>query len=86
MAGRLEGRRVLISRAQEFMGPAVSELFREEGAVVIADERDLRAPGAAADAVRDAGEIDVLIVNLIAPDPRIILEPDTTRRTLASDV
>jgi 2-keto-3-deoxy-L-fuconate dehydrogenase len=78
MAGRIDGRRVLVSRAQDFMGPAITELFREEGATVIADERDLRSPHAAAEAVRDAGEIDILIVNLIAPDPRIVLEQDTT--------
>jgi NAD(P)-dependent dehydrogenase (short-subunit alcohol dehydrogenase family) len=78
MAGRLQGRRVLISRAHEFMGPAIRDLFLEEGAAVTADERDLRPEHAAADAVRDAGDIDVLIVNLIAPDPRIILEQDTT--------
>ena len=78
MAGRIEGRRVLISRAQEFMGPAIAELFREEGADVITDERDLGPPHAAAEAVRDAGDVDVLIVNLIAPDPRIILEEETT--------
>lgn len=78
MAGRIAGRRVLISRAQEFMGPAIAELFREEGATVITDERDLRPPQAAADAVAEAGDIDVLVVNLIAPNPRIILEEETT--------
>jgi NAD(P)-dependent dehydrogenase (short-subunit alcohol dehydrogenase family) len=78
MAGRIDGRRVLISRSQDFMGPAIAGLFREEGAAVIADERDLRPPHAAAEAVRDAGDVDILIVNLIAPDPRIVLEQDTT--------
>ena len=78
MAGRLEGKRVLITRVQDFMGRAIQELFTEEGAIVTTDERDLRPVNAAAEAVREAGDIDVLIVNLIAPDPRVILEQDTT--------
>jgi 2-keto-3-deoxy-L-fuconate dehydrogenase len=69
---------VLVTCAGDFMGPAIVELFQEEGAVVTADKRDLRPAAAAAEVIRDAGPIDVLIVNLIAPDPRIILEPDTT--------
>jgi 2-keto-3-deoxy-L-fuconate dehydrogenase len=78
MGSRLAGRRVLVTCAKDFMGPAIVELFREEGADVIADTRDLRPVDAAAASVREAGHIDVLIVNLIAPDPRIILEQDTT--------
>jgi NAD(P)-dependent dehydrogenase (short-subunit alcohol dehydrogenase family) len=60
------------------MGPAVTEVFREEGADVIADVRDLRPVDAATALIKDAGHVDVLIVNLIAPDPRIIHEQDTT--------
>jgi 2-keto-3-deoxy-L-fuconate dehydrogenase len=78
MAGRIQRRRVFISRAKEFMGPAIHELFLEEGAVITADDRDLRPAHAAQEAIGDAGEIDVLIVNLIAPDPRIMLEQDTS--------
>jgi 2-keto-3-deoxy-L-fuconate dehydrogenase len=78
MGNRLKGRRVLVTCAKDFMGPAIVELFREEGADVIADMRDLRPVDAATAAVREAGHVDVLIANLIAPDPRIILEQDTT--------
>ena len=78
MGNRLTGRRVLVTCAKDFMGPAIVELFREEGADVIADMRDLRPVDAATAAVREAGHVDVLIANLIAPDPRIILEQDTT--------
>lgn len=60
------------------MGPAVTELFREEGAEVVADARDLRPVEAAAGLVEEAGHIDVLVINLIAPDPRVILEHETT--------
>lgn len=78
MGNRLAGRRVAVTCARDFMGPAISEVFREEGATVFADTRDLRPADAAAALIRDAGQVDILIVNLIAPDPRIILEQDTT--------
>ena len=44
MAGRLEGRRAVVTEADDFMGPAIVELFREEGAVVFEDRRDLTEP------------------------------------------
>jgi len=78
MSDRLAGRRVVVTCANDFMGPAITDVFREEGASVIADTRDLRPVNAAANLIKEAGQVDVLIVNLIAPDPRIILEPDTT--------
>jgi 2-keto-3-deoxy-L-fuconate dehydrogenase len=61
---RLEGRRVVVTDAEEFMGPDIVALFREEGAEVIADTRDLTAPSAAADLIREAGRVDVLVANL----------------------
>jgi 2-keto-3-deoxy-L-fuconate dehydrogenase len=78
MEGSVAGKRVLVTCANDFMGPAIKEVFEEAGASVIADTHDLRPVAAAGDAVRDAGRVDVLIANLIAPDPRIIFEPDTT--------
>ena len=70
MAGRLDGRRAVVTEADDFMGPAVIELFREEGALVFADRRDLTEPKAADALVTEAGEIDILIVNLSIPNPR----------------
>jgi NAD(P)-dependent dehydrogenase (short-subunit alcohol dehydrogenase family) len=78
MGDRVAGRRVAVTCAKDFMGPAITEVFREEGATVFADTRDLRPADAAAALIKDAGQVDILIVNLIAPDPRIILEQDTT--------
>src|SRR4051794_23165781 len=78
MHGRLAGRRVLVTQAADFMGPAGAELFRSEGADVVADTRDLRPAEAAGQLVVDAGRIDVLVANLIAPDPRVIFEHETT--------
>ena len=67
MAGstkRLEGKRVVITQADDYMGPATSALFTEEGAEVIADTRDLTAPGAAEALIDEAGRVDVLVANL----------------------
>lgn len=61
---RLTGKRVLITQAEDYMGPATAALFAEEGADVITDTRDLTAPGACEAAVAEAGDIDVLIANL----------------------
>ena len=64
---RLNGKRILITQAADYMGPATVELFREHGAEVIPDETDLRVPGAAEQVVKDAGPIDVLMATLAAP-------------------
>jgi len=64
--GRLAGKRVLVTQAKDYMGPETIELFREEGAEVIADETDLTEVNAAQRVVEDAGHIDVLVANLAA--------------------
>jgi len=66
MEKRLEGKRVLVTQAADYMGPATVELFREHGASVIADETVLRTPESVDELVQDAGEIDVLVANLAA--------------------
>ncbi len=67
MSGRLEGRRVLVTHADRYIGPPIVELFRSEGAHVIADESDYAEPEAAREVVAQAGEIDVLIANFAGP-------------------
>ena len=54
MPDRLKNKRVLLTQADDFMGPITAEVFTEEGAKVIADTHDLSVPGAceAAGAVR----------------------------------
>jgi 2-keto-3-deoxy-L-fuconate dehydrogenase len=61
---RLSGKRVLITQADDYMGPATAELFAEEGAEIIADSRDLTITGACEDLIATSGEIDILIANL----------------------
>lgn len=75
--GRLTGKRVIVTDADDFMGPAVCELFAEEGAEVIADRRDLRPTSAAEELVREAGRVDVLIANLSIPNPRALAHETT---------
>ena len=66
----LQGKRVLVTQASEFMGPTLCEVFAEQGADVIASAAPLAPPGAAARVVAAAGTIDVLVANLAlrAPD------------------
>ena len=64
--GRLAGKRILVTQAKDYMGPDTIELFREEGAEVIADDTDLTQPDAAQRVVEAAGHIDVLVANLAA--------------------
>ena len=68
MSGRLAGKRVLVTQSEDYMGPATIELFREEGADVIADNSDLTQPDRCEELISSSGEIDVLIANLASPN------------------
>ena len=52
------------------MGPAISELFAAEGAVVTANTDDLTGRDAPATAVEAAGEVDILVANLAVSPQR----------------
>jgi 2-keto-3-deoxy-L-fuconate dehydrogenase len=65
----LTGKRVLLTQADAFMGPALRDTFAEAGAEVIADTRVLTEPDAAEALVQDSGRIDVLLANLALPAP-----------------
>lgn len=67
MSQRLQGKRVVITQCNAFMGPPTVTVFREEGAEVFADDRDLTVGGACEALIADAGEVDVLIANLAGP-------------------
>ena len=77
MTGRLEGLRTVVTEGDDFMGPAVVDLFRQEGATVLDDRRDLTGPLAANDLIRSAGRVDVLIINLSIPNPRVLAHQTT---------
>jgi 2-keto-3-deoxy-L-fuconate dehydrogenase len=66
----LQGKRILITQADTFMGPVLCEVFAEHGATVIADTRSLLAADTPVAAVATAGSIDVLVANLAFPAPQ----------------
>jgi hypothetical protein len=65
--GRLVGRRILVTSARTYMGPAIASLFRAEGADVIADDDPLTEPGAPAALVDRCGHLDAVVANLDLP-------------------
>jgi 2-keto-3-deoxy-L-fuconate dehydrogenase len=77
MGERLKGKRAVVTQCHDFMGPDVVDLFREEGAEVLADARDLKPPKAADELIREAGHVDILIVNLALPNPRALAHETT---------
>ena len=69
MQNALIGKRILVTQASEFMGPAFCEVFANQGAEVVRSDEPLSASDAAEKVVVGAGQIDVLVVNLsiVAP-------------------
>jgi NAD(P)-dependent dehydrogenase (short-subunit alcohol dehydrogenase family) len=67
MAGRLDGKRVIVTDPAEYNGADIVRLFREEGAEVFAEPWDLTKPTMADDIVREVGHVDILIANLAYP-------------------
>ncbi|MBV9078787.1 MAG: SDR family oxidoreductase [Methylobacteriaceae bacterium] len=83
---RLAGRRVLVTDADELIGPEVVAVFRENGAEVLADRRDLTVPDAAAALIAEAGRVDVLVAHLAASIPgRLATESDDAELDLMLD-
>ena len=64
MTQRLQNKRVLITQADDYMGPATATLFAAEGAEVTTDSTDLREPNRCAELIEAVGKVDVLIANL----------------------
>jgi 2-keto-3-deoxy-L-fuconate dehydrogenase len=70
LSTRLDGQRILLTQADDFMGPALTEVFTRLGAYVIADTRPLADdPAAPAAIVAAAGQVDVLVLHLSLPAP-----------------
>ena len=68
MSQTLAGKRVLLTQADDYMGPATIEVFEAAGATVLADASDLTEPSRCQELVQDSGEIDILIANLASPN------------------
>jgi len=67
--GMLQGKRILVTQAGDFMGPMLCEVLEEHGADVVASKALLSEPGAAENLVDSSGTVDVLVVNLAIPAP-----------------
>ena len=65
----LKGARVLLTHADQFMGPALRDVFAEAGAEVIAAVDPLDDPDAPAKCVASAGRVDILLAHLAVPAP-----------------
>ncbi|MBB3047701.1 2-keto-3-deoxy-L-fuconate dehydrogenase [Litorivivens lipolytica] len=65
----LQGKRILLTHADRFMGPALQQTLQAEGAEVIASSDALLEESEPADLIARSGEIDVLLANLALPAP-----------------
>jgi len=65
----LSGKRILVTQANAFMGPALCEVLAQHGAMVIASIDPLVEVGAAEAVVEAAGIVDVLVANLAVSAP-----------------
>ena len=65
----LAGKRILVTQASSFMGPALCEVLAEHGAIVIANTDALTEFGVAEAMVKAAGVVDVLVANLAIAAP-----------------
>ncbi len=74
-AGELEGRRVLVTQSDDYMGPPIVARFREAGAEVTAVPGRLVDPAAIDGLVEACPEPDAVIANLAAgPSPHVVAE------------
>ena len=65
----LSGKRILVTQAKDFMGPALCQELRSCGAEVMEDDRLPVAPQDAQAILDGAGPLDALIINLALPAP-----------------
>jgi 2-keto-3-deoxy-L-fuconate dehydrogenase len=69
MSTGLNGKRILVTQADDFMGPTLCMVLAEHGADVVRSTASLSAPDRPAHVVAEAGAIDVLVANLAHPAP-----------------
>ena len=65
----LSNKRILLTQAGDFMGPALQRTLQACGAEVVADNRDFLDPKAPQKLIAEAGSFDVLLLNLGVPAP-----------------
>ena len=83
----LQGKRILVTHADAFMGPTLCEVLAEHGAEVIASTDPLHERATTRAVVDAAGPLDVLVANLALPAPTTLaheVDDDEWRRTFAA--
>lgn len=65
----LNGKRILVTQSNDFMGPSLCQELSAYGAEIIPDARIPRGANDPQDIIDGAGPIDVLILNLALPAP-----------------
>lgn len=63
MSARYTNKRVLVSRADRYMGPPIAKAFRDEGAEVIENTQLLQDQAEVDALVESVGEVDILVAN-----------------------
>jgi 2-keto-3-deoxy-L-fuconate dehydrogenase len=69
MLPSLNGKRILVTQADDFMGPALCGVLAQHGAAVVRSTVSLLDPDEPARVVGAAGLVDALVVNLALPAP-----------------
>lgn len=69
MQQSLNGKRILVTQSDTFMGPAICKELNRQGAEVIAHVGSLASPEEPAKIIAEAGKVDVLIANLAISAP-----------------
>lgn len=64
---RLEGKRILVTSCTTYMGPPIVELFRAEGADVVADPGALLGATEPDELIERTGHVDAVVANLDLP-------------------
>ena len=69
----LQGKRILVTQATEFMGPVLCQVLAEHGATVLTDHSPMLAPDEPARVIAAHGHVDVLLINLAYPAPNTLV-------------
>ena len=69
MLTNLDGKRILVTQADDFMGPTLCDVLAQHGATVVRSTVPLLDPDEPARVVTAAGSVDALVVNLALPAP-----------------
>lgn len=65
----IQNKRILVTQANEFMGPAICTLLQDQGAIVRKHSGTITSPEAPKNLIAECGDIDILIANLALPAP-----------------